>query len=112
MKLDEEAWVSCWRCQARHHDPCWDEATRCAACGCERALGARRRHSPAVRHGLTAAALVLGIIGTLPLVLALVTRLQVGPPDSWSGEVAAAALAFLAIGGVLAIRRVLRDPDA
>lgn len=30
--------AACRECAARHHEGCWDEAGRCSACGCERAL--------------------------------------------------------------------------
>lgn len=30
--------AACRDCGARHHEGCWDEAGRCGACGCERAL--------------------------------------------------------------------------
>jgi hypothetical protein len=36
----EGEWSACSRCLARHHQPCWTEGGRCAACG----------HDGAVRH--------------------------------------------------------------
>jgi hypothetical protein len=31
-------WVSCHRCQARHHDACWSESGACGSCGEKRML--------------------------------------------------------------------------
>lgn len=33
VRVDDQAWVSCRDCQARHHDGCWGEAGVCGACG-------------------------------------------------------------------------------
>ncbi|MCO5167177.1 MAG: tetratricopeptide repeat protein [Planctomycetes bacterium] len=40
VRPDEEAWVACAQCLGRQHAACWDEATRCGACGHDRRLEA------------------------------------------------------------------------
>lgn len=38
VAVEDDHWVSCRSCQARHHADCWAEAGRCGACGDERKL--------------------------------------------------------------------------
>ncbi len=38
LEFQHVAWVACAGCLARHHQSCWTESPRCAACGDPRAL--------------------------------------------------------------------------
>jgi tetratricopeptide (TPR) repeat protein len=61
-------WLICEHCLARHHEPCWDEATRCSACGHGRRLRRRRTklkrsvRSPALPVLIAGAAVVFLIL--------------------------------------------------
>lgn len=33
VRREEQAWVACAGCMARHHVECWDESSRCGSCG-------------------------------------------------------------------------------
>ncbi|MBX3469949.1 MAG: hypothetical protein KF878_23990 [Planctomycetes bacterium] len=33
VRAEDERWVACAQCLARHHDACWGESTACGACG-------------------------------------------------------------------------------
>lgn len=33
VRREEQAWVACAGCMARHHAECWDEGGRCGSCG-------------------------------------------------------------------------------
>lgn len=42
VRREQEAWVACAGCMARHHAACWDEGGRCAACAGDERLAPER----------------------------------------------------------------------
>jgi hypothetical protein len=43
--VEDEDWVSCRSCLARHHAPCWEESQGCSSCGESRFLAQARESS-------------------------------------------------------------------
>ena len=131
VDLDADAWVSCRACQARHHTPCWSEASACAACGETRHL-ADTQPAPTTpqptspdlgRAGISVglAAFALGLLGTLlsyqskaSRVDLLITSFEVGEPGLNALGMALVTLLTIPmalIGVGLGLAGLSRTPD-
>ncbi|MCO5167377.1 MAG: hypothetical protein M9894_13590 [Planctomycetes bacterium] len=76
LTADAAGWVACAACLARHHEPCWGEASRCAACG-----GAERLRREARRARLGPLPFfVLGLV-VMVLLAAATVALVVTPAE-------------------------------
>lgn len=82
--VDQDSWVSCRSCQARHHDQCWTEQGQCSACGHDRHL---TEATPATTE-------------MAPAPTPPPTRLS-GDPGRWGLRVSLAAVSLGALGTLL-----------
>jgi hypothetical protein len=76
IRIDDEAWVACARCLARHHDGCFAEGARCGACGHEATLVRPAPPASRSRVGL----IVVGFVGAIVLALVVLAALMVARP--------------------------------
>ncbi len=70
VATDQEKWIACAACLARHHADCWGEAKRCASCGHSSALAPSNARIPVARPVTAARENAYGSTGWVGLKLA------------------------------------------